>query len=571
MAKLFQNVISFLSMAALTSAPATADSPPNRPDVKTTKLIAACKLQKMKAAPSEANLSPLAQPYSLTRPTDDPLANYERTALGNWQMPAPADRTDPWVRLLLLTPKRPVLIDVAVLIDGKSFREARENWVDQLLAEPKTAPPDAKPTKPVVSKTKTASTTNAKLDAKSKVEEQQPNAEKDEPEKIPGVAAQARSAPTIRERLKNYLAASGGAKREEVDWLIAESGFGPAIIVLARSLSWQRAGEAPLWALLDQDSDGTLSATEVAERDAVLRGADSDSNDVVDVGEMRRLAKHAVIRYAAEGHSLVVPLDENTDWDVLAQNVFRIYGNDQVAIDKTKPSMGVVERVARGDASLDGAHLRELCREPADVTLRAELGGKAAGDKAAGLEVISVGSQLATTPDCVTATADVITLNLAGDVVEVSAVGAPDDQSDASQLAVGAVIDGNPLLRVLDQDEDGRLTLRERQSLGGLLQTLDGNHDGQVSASELPIPIRLAITLGPQVHQLLAAPTGAARRVAPQKSSAPPDWFVSMDKNKDGDLSRSEFLGTIEQFRQFDKDGDGLLSVREALQVKPGQ
>jgi hypothetical protein len=30
-------------------------------------------------------------------------------------------------------------------------------------------------------------------------------------------------------------------------------------------------------------------------------------------------------------------------------------------------------------------------------------------------------------------------------------------------------------------------------------------------------------------------------------------------------------LGTTEQFRQFDTDGDGLLSVAEALKLSPGQ
>ena len=50
-----------------------------------------------------------------------------------------------------------------------------------------------------------------------------------------------------------------------------------------------------------------------------------------------------------------------------------------------------------------------------------------------------------------------------------------------------------------------------------------------------------------------------------------PDWFASMDKNHDRDLSRGEFLGTTEQFRQFDTDGDGLLSVAEAAKLNNGQ
>ena len=37
-----------------------------------------------------------------------------------------------------------------------------------------------------------------------------------------------------------------------------------------------------------------------------------------------------------------------------------------------------------------------------------------------------------------------------------------------------------------------------------------------------------------------------------------------MDRNADGDVSRREFLGTDEDFKRLDLDGDGLISVEEA-------
>ena len=39
----------------------------------------------------------------------------------------------------LLRRKRPVVIDLAVFIDGKSFRETREAWIDEVLASGEVA------------------------------------------------------------------------------------------------------------------------------------------------------------------------------------------------------------------------------------------------------------------------------------------------------------------------------------------------------------------------------------------------------------------------------------------------
>jgi hypothetical protein len=40
-----------------------------------------------------------------------------------------------------------------------------------------------------------------------------------------------------------------------------------------------------------------------------------------------------------------------------------------------------------------------------------------------------------------------------------------------------------------------------------------------------------------------------------------------MDRNGDGELSPREFLGTSEEFRRLDTDGDGLISLAEALRA----
>jgi len=47
-----------------------------------------------------------------------------------------------------------------------------------------------------------------------------------------------------------------------------------------------------------------------------------------------------------------------------------------------------------------------------------------------------------------------------------------------------------------------------------------------------------------------------------------PLWFTKMDRNHDGDLSVREFIGSAEDFRKLDSDGDGLISVEEARQFE---
>jgi hypothetical protein len=531
---------------ALCGSLAAAAAPP-RPDLNAATPIATCKLQTLATAPEPAYDRPPVL-YSLQRPADDPLANYERTPLGDWRMPTEADRDDPWLRVLLFGPKRPVVIDLAVFIDGRPFREKREAWLDAVLAAAKTPADGAGNKKDEAAGTSEADAASVSDASEAPVSEENPSRLDDST-----VAAQARQAPTMRDRLLNYLATSGGdVQREELHWLLAEWGAGPAVVVLASSLSWQRVTLAPLVAHLDQDSDGGLSAAEIAQAEAKLKSADADANDVVDVGELRRVTSQPPAIVRATGHSLVVLLDDKTDWDSLGAELARVYAGNA-----PEPTTS-------------------LCTAASDITLRIDFStSKNDKQQPNDVSMLTLTADFKPSGEPVVATDDVISVDVGGDFIEFSAAQAPANENgdaSATQLAVGAVIDGNPLERLLDRDQDGRFTLRERQDIGGLLAALDKDRDGQLASDEIPVPIRLAITLGPHVHALLAKPTGSARTIAPrQPAPAPPDWFLSMDKNGDRDVARGEFLGTSEQFRQFDIDGDGLLSIAEALKLSPGQ
>jgi hypothetical protein len=148
----------------------------------------------------------------------------------------------------------------------------------------------------------------------------------------------------------------------------------------------------------------------------------------------------------------------------------------------------------------------------------------------------------------------------------------------ATQVAIGAVVDGYPLFRLVDRNGDRRLSPRECRNMAAVLTALDLNGDGQIGANEKPTAIRVSITRGPHAHEMLAEPTSAAREFAHVSATAKPNapaikpnaivpaWFTDMDRNRDGDVSRSEFLGTSEQFKQLDRDGDGLVGSEEATE-----
>jgi Ca2+-binding EF-hand superfamily protein len=134
------------------------------------------------------------------------------------------------------------------------------------------------------------------------------------------------------------------------------------------------------------------------------------------------------------------------------------------------------------------------------------------------------------------------------------------------QIALGAVTDGYPMLPVLDSNDDGRFTIREMRGITETIREFDADGDGGILRAELRPAIRVCFGLGPSVHQALAGVRSVHQKGSP--STAGPDWFVRMDRNKDTDLTRQEFPGTDEQFRKLDADNDGLISGEEALEFE---
>ncbi len=128
---------------------------------------------------------------------------------------------------------------------------------------------------------------------------------------------------------------------------------------------------------------------------------------------------------------------------------------------------------------------------------------------------------------------------------------------------------GRGLFDLIDTDHDGRLSVREMRQMTELLKTLDHDGKGAITRSDVPRNIQVSFqsgTAGGFGGGVVFVADGGfgGQRPQPATPRKGPAWFVKMDRNGDGDVSRREFLGTDAQFKEIDTDGDGLISLAEA-------
>ena len=121
------------------------------------------------------------------------------------------------------------------------------------------------------------------------------------------------------------------------------------------------------------------------------------------------------------------------------------------------------------------------------------------------------------------------------------------------------------LFQLLDENGDGRLSVRELRTAWDRLIVLEPGSSQQVTEAVMQPAATVRVGQGRNAFSDPSVYAGAYSGV-PQQRAAPqgPLWFRKMDRNRDGDVSRTEFLGSLEDFAKIDVNHDDLISQSEA-------
>lgn len=133
-------------------------------------------------------------------------------------------------------------------------------------------------------------------------------------------------------------------------------------------------------------------------------------------------------------------------------------------------------------------------------------------------------------------------------------------------LSLSPAIQTPSLFQLLDENRDGRLSVRELRTAWNRLVVLEETGADVLTKNIIQpsVTLRLSRTFDRFYVNQPVQPGGFVdpnRVVIPQKG---PMWFRKMDRNADGDLSRSEYIGTKAEFDAIDADNDDLISLAEA-------
>lgn len=461
---------------------------------------------------------------------------------GRWDAP----------RVLLLTPRGPWLLEFEILVGGQVPQTLLEKSAQELLKKLDT---DAD-----------GSVTWNELTLSAPFRENELGGEQ------PRSEADRLSYIQVRDRNRNKL-----VDIDEIAGLFAlgEMSSRPISLVTVRDDPNPLRTTSSLFQLLDQDEDGRLDAADWKRAPERLASRDANDDDQLDPVEIRRGSDRrdrtmggSMARAEGMGADLAWLIDDETDWSGLLRTLRERYSDGKPIAPEHFPHVARLfqQLDENGNERLSVTELPRLQRCEPHVVWRVEL---RATDRASEQRLTVMRRQKEPDEELeLISTASGWQVRSAGlrlewQLIDGGAEGT-EDRALPIQIRFAAVADA--LWDLLDTNGDGRLNLREMREAAQRLAALDQDQSGDLTTEDLPLTWRGAIQRG-GMPDIPNRPAVARPRPADGERGELPDWFVRMDTDGDGLLSRREWLGSRTQFLNLDRNQDEQLSWSEVSAV----
>ncbi|MFM9118041.1 MAG: hypothetical protein ACKOU6_17975 [Planctomycetota bacterium] len=478
-------------------------------------------------------------------------------------------------RLLLLTPRGPWLLEFQIRVAGKTQLEQLQEAARQLLPSYDTNQDG------VITWDEL---TLAERFRAGELGGEQPRSEDD---RLAYIQA--------RDRNRNKR-----VDVEEVASLFARGNMSlqPFSLVGVREDSQPLRLTSSLFRLLDVDEDGRLTDSDWQQAPGRLASRDANEDEVLDPAEIRRtvMGREMMSRPEGNGADLSWLIDANTDWNALLRTLREKYSQGQPLapqhLDQTPQLFQFLDEIQNERLSV--TELPRLRTAAASGIWQVEL-GLAEGDPKRRLTftrrsaepakaepaqvepaITEPGEVEPEEPQPGTPSAgywELLQPGLRTSWQLLERTGSAEAPELAAPLQLRLLAAEDLLWEALDQDQDGRLSAIEMRLADQQLAALDADRSGDITELDLPLVWHAVLQRGAVEEAMSAAflPRRPAKRrhsaadaqTAADKPAELPAWFVRMDLDGDGQLSRREWLGGTAQFKQLDQNQDDHLSWPE--------